>query len=183
MKKGREYPTLPESSPSGSLQPRLAAGREDRHSVSIGRAERQLVEVVASVESPRLGAGIGVGIDLRAEDTSVSRIVEDLQPARTAGRNDLLETRRGARERVRQTAAELASAADREAEYGFSIVKEQAEQGSERGGASGQVAVDAVDDDQRVVAISAARNAVRREHSRNLVIAANRAIEVDVGSG
>ncbi len=166
----------------GDLTPvRLAARREDRNDIRSCR-QRQVVQVVTTVERASAGTSVSIGVDRSTQQTDGAGLAEHLRPAGATSRNKGFKTRRGAREVVRNAVAQLAATGNREAQYVFSIVVQQTEDRANRARADTQVATNAVDDDQRVVAIRAAANVVQSQHCRNQIVASKGSSEVQEGS-
>ena len=81
------------------LQTDLAARREDRNNIR-SSCQRQMMQVVATVERASAGTSVGVGVDRCAQNSNRASLVEDFRPASAASRNKGFKTRRGAREVV-----------------------------------------------------------------------------------
>ena len=84
------------------------------------------MQVVTTVERSGAGSGVRVQVDRCAQQSDRASLVEELYPAGATSRNEGLETRRGAREVVRNAVAQLAVTRNREAQYVFSIVVQNA---------------------------------------------------------
>lgn len=134
------------------------------------------MKVVTAVERIRLRIRVRVEVDLRTQNADV-RLAVRLVPTTAARRNEGLEARRQARERVGDHAAELAASGIGEAQAVFSVIVEDAEQRTQRACADAQVAANAVDDHDCIVAIRTARNIRGRQHARHLVITTESAVE------
>ena len=134
------------------------------------------MQVVATVKRIRLRIRVRIEIDLRTQDADV-RLAVCLVPATATSRNERLEARRQARESIGDDAAELAASGIGEAQAVFSIIIEDAEQRAQRACTNAQVATNAVDDHDCIVAIRTARNVRGRQHARHLVVTTEDTVE------
>src|SRR5215813_12241360 len=129
------------------------------------------MEIMSLVE--RAGAGTGVEVDLRAQDAAIAIRSRQRKshPTAAARRDNSVDPRRRAGEVVGERRAELACARiEAEAERGFDVVIEDAEDRSQRRGRRTQISADSVENQERVVAVSPGRNVRESERSRNTVV-------------
>ena len=80
------------------------------------------MQVVTTVECACARSRVRIEIDRCAQDADRTRLIVELDPARAARRNEGFKARRGAREVVRQAAAQLAASGDGEAQDIFRVV-------------------------------------------------------------
>lgn len=86
-----------------------------------------MMEIMRSIEGIGCGIDAGVAIDCRAEQSDGGVVGIKLHPTAVSRRDDDIEPGSGAREVVRQTAAELAGAdIERKAECILAIIVKQA---------------------------------------------------------
>src|SRR5581483_1334127 len=155
-------PTFPGESGS------IAGWREYRNNNRVIRRVSQLMQVVATLVRCRRSRGIPV--DHRAEQGPIV-CTPELHPARAARWDHAREPRRRPREGVAQRSLELAwEMKEAEAESSFQFIEEKAENVANALTSYIQPDMNAIDYQQRVVAIPGTQKVVNRQHTCQSIV-------------
>ena len=142
--------------PSGRLGESESTGRrKDGDRVGVGVRQSELVQIVSLVECSGGAPNIRIEVDLRPEYPHCSWTVE-LYPSSIARRDHNLKTWCCARKTVTQRTAQLTRlTGQRETVRLFRIIVEDSEERAERRSRRPQITVDAINDQEGVIAVTA----------------------------